>query len=317
MVATVREPAPLTLAFAAHYIALGAAEVHLFLDDPEDPAAEALAALPRTRVVRCDAEYWDRGLGRRPRATTARQSHNATRAYATTEADWLLHCDADEFLFLRRPLGEDLGRLGPEHGWLRMTVAERVWVEGQSGGLFDGAFRLPLPPDSALDRRAYGPLAPMLGRGLAGHVEGKALTATRRGFEVGIHAPSRPGEDGLPPWRDAWHAVLLHYDGVTPRHWAAKTLRYAGLEPDMRRAMLHPARSRQVDHVVERGGDVAAALALHRSLFTLSLDQAALLDAAEALAYAHIDPGAALAGISPGCPLPTAQSSDALLNDGH
>ena len=58
VVSTMDEPAPLVAAFAAHYLSIGASEVHIFLDQP-DPEAEALlAGLPRVYLTVCDAAYW-------------------------------------------------------------------------------------------------------------------------------------------------------------------------------------------------------------------------------------------------------------------
>ena len=45
MAATVNEPVELVLAFLGYHLALGASEVILFFDDPEDPAAEAAEAV--------------------------------------------------------------------------------------------------------------------------------------------------------------------------------------------------------------------------------------------------------------------------------
>lgn len=97
VVATVAEPPELLYAFAAHYLELGADEVHLFVDDPAQPGLEPLRALPRIRLTICDKAHWDRiNGGRRPPAQEMRQIRNANTAYRACRSDWLLHCDADE-----------------------------------------------------------------------------------------------------------------------------------------------------------------------------------------------------------------------------
>ena len=99
VVATVDEPAALVVAFALHHLNIGAAEVHIFLDGPNPEAQEALSAIPQVQVTLCDAAYWAASVRRRnPVLHTVRQQVNADNAYGRTKAEWLLHCDCDEFL---------------------------------------------------------------------------------------------------------------------------------------------------------------------------------------------------------------------------
>jgi len=96
---TMDEPAPLILAWVAHHLSLGAAEAHVYLDRPNPEVTEALAGIEGAFVTVCDASHWANSTrGTRPKRVNARQMLNATEVYTTRPLDWLLHCDADEFL---------------------------------------------------------------------------------------------------------------------------------------------------------------------------------------------------------------------------
>lgn len=299
-----REPAALVVAFAAHHLALGAAEVRLFFDDPGDPAAEMAGALPGVRAVRCDEAHWRGLMGGRPALQSVRQLANATQAAAQTQADWILHADADEFLWCEGTLAEELGRLDASHGWLKLRNLERVWLGGEPGQtVFEGAFRRPVLPGDAVDLGAiYGRDARFLRMGFAGYPVGKALVRARRGYRLHVHAP-RQSDGAMPPFRVARRVHLLHFDGLTPRHWAAKTLRYAAQPDATLEALLHGERQAQVRYVRDRCGTLAEILAFHARLMRLDAGRASALRAADKLSVPKVDPAGVLAAALPGADL--------------
>jgi hypothetical protein len=281
-----REPQALVLTHLAWHLALGAAEVHLFLDDPTDPVAPLASALPRVRVTRCDAAFWAaHPTGRRPDRVTARQSFCATRAYGRAGVGWLLHLDADEFLHPQADLAQELARNAALPGALVVPVRERAYATPDPQALFEGVFRIP--------RRAadpahplLAPLAEMAPRGVIGHALGKSITRTGLPLTLHPHFP-RPLGGGAPqdvPSRPCTAAVLLHFDGLTPRHWLAK--QRARLGDPRPEAWLGPHRQAQLRALAACGGDAAAERALHDRLRVLP-DPAAWIAAglAEARAF--------------------------------
>ncbi|PRY21803.1 glycosyl transferase family 2 [Aliiruegeria haliotis] len=303
VVATVMEPTNLVLAFAAHHLGLGASEVHLFLDDPGDPCANMLRRLPRCYITRCDDWYWSEVRNRdRPLLQSQRQAANATWAYNRTEADWLLHIDADEFLQLDRPLPQILSRLGDEVDWLRIPNHERVWLAAETPvTIFDGVFRSPRRMPDDVYRRTPRGNARFLRRGLAGYPNGKSLSRTGRGLRIGAHAPhaNTTGNHALPAGRTSPDARLLHFDGLTPLHWALKTLRYAAVDDRNITELLHPERQAQVRHVRDACHDLQAVLAFHRDLFVLDPLEADALRRRGALFRSRIAPQRDLAWLLP------------------
>lgn len=226
VVATVDEPAPLIISFAAHYLALGAAEVHLFLDRPNPVAEAALAGLPRLHLTVCDAAYWAQ-VRARPLLHVRRQRHNANKTYKKTQVDFLLHCDCDEFVRDGAGMVDELASLPAEASFLRLQVAERVQrLHHPEGQIFEGMFRWPIDAFFLVGEEIYGKAARFFRDGLTGHRAGKAVVRTGLDLTLGLHAP-----EGWPTYVDSAPGRLLHFDGLTRLHYALKLLRRA-YEPE-------------------------------------------------------------------------------------
>lgn len=219
------EPAPLVAAFARHHLAIGAREVHIFLDTPNPDTVALLAGLEGCFLTICDQAYWDNvGGGRRPERHTARQKFNATRAYQTTGCDWLLHCDVDEFVSDGAALTRLLTGADRNYG-IVLRNRERVHFPGDAGmQIFEGGFRRPIGLTAEDGKAIYGRFAKFLDYGLTGHRTGKTIVPTGHDWTMGIHHPIGPvvADNLRSPTR-----MLLHFDGLTELHYALKLLRKA------------------------------------------------------------------------------------------
>lgn len=228
VVATVDEPAPLVLAFAAWHLSLGASEVHLFLDRADAETEAGLARLPGCRVTVCDDAFWAASERRkRPALHVWRQGQNARLAYGITGADWLLHLDADEFVRDASGVLTELAEAPAEAVCMQLMVAERVWAPGtDDGSLFGGIFRHAMPDFASVGSQVHGDYAAFFRDGLTGHKAGKALVRTGLDIEMGIHVPvgHRPGP-ALKTTR------MLHFDGLTRLHYMIKLLQRAHEKP--------------------------------------------------------------------------------------
>ncbi len=298
VVATVDEPAALVISFAAHYLALGAAEVHLFLDRPNPVAEAALAGLPRLHLTVCDAGYWAQtARKRRPRLHVGRQKHNADRVYAATRADWLLHCDCDEFLRDGDELLAELAAMPANAAYLRLHMAERVQLADQpENQIFDGLFRLPFRSFDLIGEGIYGDDARFLKDGITGHKAGKAVVRRGLAVEMGLHAPS-----GRPVHVQSAQAKLLHFDGLTRLHYGLKLMRRA-LEPPSETKPRHGRpRMAQFTMMQQISADPAACRRMVTRLKTLTAAQVALLGGMGHLDPRPFDPQPALAvfGLTP------------------
>lgn len=281
VVATVDEPAALLAAFVAHYLALGAAEVRLYLDRP-DPEAEALLdGVPGVILTRCDAAWWAASpAGARPPRHTARQLLNASHAGRVSQLDWLLHCDADEFLYCEGRVAAELATTPEHYDAIKIPPLERTYLPGTAppAHVFTGAFRVPRLFTPEEEAAIYGPTARYLGRGVAAHVIGKSVTRLGRGHMIGVHDP-RPATDTAPDPRKtrAETMLLLHYDGLTPLHYAIKLMLRA-TEPAGPEQKRHgAARRAQIRRMAEVCTDAEQARHLQRSVQGVTPRQAAIL----------------------------------------
>lgn len=301
IVMTAREPAQLVLANVVYHLATGAARVTVCLDDPGDPAAALLRQVAGCEVVLCDTAHWQRlNGGKRPERQTRRQSLNATDVYRRSDLDWLIHLDADEFLFQRRPLAEELTHAPRRRGYVAIEPMERVFLAGQpQQGLFDGVFRVPFRGRDAFLPALYGDVLPFLTNGMGGHAAGKAAVPVGLGYRLSIHAPRDGAGERMPPLH-ATSTVLLHFDGLTRAHWLAKMQAYQDQGPE---GLVGPQRLAQLQEL-QACGSVAEAQVFHDRLKAVTpVDHSRLraLGLIEDLAFdpgPHVAEALAQAGLS-------------------
>lgn len=274
VVATVDEPAPLVAAFAAHHLNEGAASVHLFLDSP-DPETEALLrGLPGCHVTLCDASHWQGpGGGRRPRRHPMRQIVNANLAYQACRADWLVHCDADEFIRDGRAMAQELAQAPQDCLHMRLKVAERALRADQpQQGIFDGIFRLPRRVEPWMMEPIYRDLTPFFTKGLTGHTSGKAVVRTGQGLQLSIHEP-----EGRIPALPLRTTRLLHFDGPTALSLCIKLLRRAAEPPRPGKSRHPPGRQAQIARTSALLHDPEALTAFVTALRGVTPDQIEML----------------------------------------
>ncbi len=257
-----------------------------------------LAKLPGCEVMVCDGAYWAASKkGARPVMHTARQIYNARQVYARTDSDWLLHCDADEFVRDGAALVTALAEAPAAAMYLRLLVAERAYPEGHLGEtIFSGAFRHELPDYPRNGARVYGEMQEFFHFGLTGHKAGKALVRTGTGMKMALHAPF-----GKPPHRVIQTTRLLHFDGLTRLHFTLKLLRRAHEPVGQANDRHGEARSTQFLSLREAVGDAALREALVSALKNLEPGQMAQLRRLGCLDEAEFDPRPVLAaaGLAP------------------
>ena len=261
-VSTVFEYPDLTVFFAAYHLAAGAKEVHVYLDNPEDPAFERLSNLPGCVPVRCDGAHWARlTRGVRPQAHTRRQSVNANHCYRRCNIDWLIHIDADEFLHQIGDLAAELAELPADVHCVRYPVVERVFLPGdRRDRIIGGHYRVPIdarPQKTSVLPRPRVPLHLQLlspswilnGKkrklmermldylterpellnqwGFTGHTGGKVAVRVGHPYTMSIHHARHGLDQDAPqlPKALSQSTVLLHNEGATPLAWALKRVR--------------------------------------------------------------------------------------------
>jgi hypothetical protein len=238
------EPAALILCWVAHNLFIGADEVHVYLDRPNPDVVDALQGVDRAFVTLCDEAYWAASHRRaRPIRHTARQKHNATAVYQTRDVDWVMHCDADEFLQLEPDFLDALSAATART--LRLTNLERVRIEPNED-IFAGPFRQ-LTKDRLTTDRIYGRWAGFLEGGMAGYKDGKDIVRTGEPFTMGVHFPidAETNTRHTDPYVELDAARILHFDGLTPLHNVLKLLKRASEPKYQIPRKFGPQRERQ------------------------------------------------------------------------
>lgn len=282
IVMTAREPLPLVETNVRWHLSAGAREAHVYLDRADDPAAACLRRIDGCRVTLCDAAYWRAKRPRRgaPASQMRRQSVNAADAQEHSRADWIVHLDADEFLWQDRPLAGELpyaSELGAE---LRFPVLERSLPQGGAQRtLFEGVFRRASGTDKAMDAVIHGDLAPFLRAGMFSHGSGKCAVPVGRGFRQMVHESflEVEGRRQRAPAYVSTTTRLLHFDGVTPLHWLLKLIRYKVQPQEVQAHVLPPHRQAQIGWMVARMETAADAFAAEAGLRRLSPERVARL----------------------------------------
>ena len=306
-VTTLKEKPETVLSFVAQHVYLGASEIHLYFDDPDDPAFDLVKDIPQVRATRCSAVYWA-GLGHRSDRHQARQKANAQHAYAAVGTDWIIHLDADEMISADRPVAAILAEAADPI--LRLPPFEAMEYDkagrnGRPSHFFRGA--LPETPQGhRLAASAYGPFEGALFSGMLSHAAGKFFVRAKLPeVTLSIHAPYENGKRRAHP--DAEGMRLLHFHGGDYEHWRARVDyrlskgAYMGMYQANREAQgdtLHATLSRLRDEEGEAGlkrfyravctfGPEKAVLrrvgALHRENLWIEAKQAALTGAQDRL----------------------------------
>ena len=185
IVSTVKAPLPQIARFVAYHLRIGAARVHVYLDDP-DPAAEAfLTQDERVHVVQCDRSYWKARHGKRPRTHQRRQVCNATHCYRKTRLHWLAHVDVDEFIMPPRSMAELLALMPDDLCQLQLRPAEML--AGPDRNHFKLTARFAGVDSTALPE-VYPTFGEFLRGGYISHLEGKPIVRTGiPDARLGIH----------------------------------------------------------------------------------------------------------------------------------
>ncbi len=298
IVATVSEPAPLVMAFVAHHLALGASEIHIYLDDPSDPVGDLLEWLPPVHVTRCDRGYWTSLMQWRPKRTVNRQSANATHARTICGVEYLLHCDADEFLRPKSQVEAQLADMPDDRKWMKVFNLERAFVQGAPhASIFDGVFKVHYQQREGTPLRT----SEMTPFGFTGHAAGKPFVRTKHPFNIGIHVPrfGHIKSRRVPPHHPADQIELVHFDGMTPLHWAAKFVRQAALDPEQ---LVHstPHRTAQCKRIFANLDDPAALRALYEEVNGYSEAEIEALEDDGHMTLDTFDLAPALAAVFPG-----------------
>lgn len=198
-VSTVRAPLADIARFAAHHLDMGAAEVVLYLDDPDPDTVAFFEPFSKVTVIECSDAYWADEGKPRPKAHQLRQTHNATRTYANlaSSTNWVIHLDVDEFLMSQRPIADCLADVSVGDAAAIARTVEGLACDDGPVQAFKTTHRQAGVNSTKLNT-VYPTFGPHLHGGFVGHSVGKSFTRAHlqtSGIRLGIHGPRRDGND--------------------------------------------------------------------------------------------------------------------------
>ncbi len=223
---TVSAPSWQIILHARYHSNFGAKKLIYFLDSPQKHSNEELELLSRyAEIILCNHDYWDAQGGKPPNHTT-RQLINLQFARKCKDAEWVLHIDIDEFLYLPSNNFNDVFSLPPEIAEVRIENVERVLTYG-SNTWIDGYFRIKILNNKLLAKH-YGPSAGFFGLGLSNYFHGKSLVKNRpriiQNIHGAIHADAHKEIIRIELHRS--EAIIVHYPCISPSHFVSRYLSF-------------------------------------------------------------------------------------------
>lgn len=211
--------------FVANYRALGARTIHVYHDTPD----RGSLGLRGVRETICSAEYWQ---GCRPEGVEGRQMLNARRAADLSDAEWLLHCDIDELLYLEDEfpsVDSALADLPQSCMSAMVRPVEAIYLEPPATvqEVFATPWfkaRIPHAPSKAFWAELYGHLISLTNAGYWAHRHGKSFVRrTGIGPDVKIPLHGYKGSKAIQLGQTYVNGLLLrHYDAPPFSEWSRK-----------------------------------------------------------------------------------------------
>lgn len=224
--------------WVAYHLAVGVDEIHLFFDDPQDPALDALAGDPRVFCHRCDERFWREHLppGGSGAATLVPDRQAALLAHLLREVlpgrsgpdrvDWLTHLDTDELMWAPQGVRAALEQeLRDELDHLQLPPLEAVPPRMR---MTDAFREVRLFKEHRKERygvaRRLGVTRPFRGRVfLRGHRKGKPIVRVGRVETMRVHGPGPTETQRLHlVTATARELRILHFDAGSFAEWRRK-----------------------------------------------------------------------------------------------
>ncbi|MCP1660524.1 glycosyltransferase family 2 protein [Neisseria perflava] len=225
--------------FIQHHLALGAKEIFVFLDSPNDFPLSEINQDRRVHLIGCDDDFWKNcphfdclryQAGTRPELVEYRQYHNMLHAQLLTSADWLLMLDIDELLYSRGNVNEILATYPDNVFSVLARPREAVYLnEAPQSGL--DVYKTPYFKLHKYHSKAYQTIynrPEMINKGgFYGYVSGKSFTRVNKiVMQNSCHLNASLDRE-LVEGAVEYNFNVLHFESQTPRDFIQKTINRA------------------------------------------------------------------------------------------
>jgi len=256
VVALMKEDGAVVRRFIDYYQKIGASRILIFYDGATDHLAKqgvdsVQLKAQGVEVVACDDGFWLQETGKIPENIQERLRTAFAIGHVQCEADWMLVCDADEFVIDRMPVSKFLDKIPKTIDSVTIPPAEAVWGPGEDITKTFGStwFRRPASANIWRELWIYGPLGILFRRGVLGHSSGKQFVRRGATFDlIHQHYAIRDGHRISVPAVEIDPQLstveLAHFDAVSYARWYEKFRRR--VLNDTASAMKERSRRRQV-----------------------------------------------------------------------
>ncbi len=289
---TLRAPLADTLSFVRYHRSIGIDPVIVTLDDPNDPARDALAAINGVVVVPSDDAHRAK-LGITPDAPIETRLHrnaqNALELARGAGAEWCVIVDGDELIHAPGGLAATLDAIPQDQPVGRFAVREAVpdGIDHRDPFREVHTFRAMGPASRLRLAKRLAPRAFFHGEYLRGHVMGKSAVRTSADVvEFGSHRPVLAS--GRPKARPLESAFVLHYDCCSLAAFQSKWSRR--VDGSARADELRPGRAQQLKAYAAAASDPSKVEELFRRLYLLGPWERFVLSRLGLLETINVDP---------------------------
>lgn len=216
--AIMKNESPYIHEWVAHYTSLGFDQIFVYENDSSDRTATLLKTLDKSGSLTFTP--WP-SLDKKSPQISAYED-----AISRTDADWMLFCDADEFLVLNKH--EDVHQFMEGFGDDVSSVCLNWRIFGSSGhekrtkGLVLERFQQCSEPDFPINRHVKSFVRPSAVKEMHIHAP---VTTGKQVYSDGQEFVFSTGEQGISPEIRTDVAVINHYFTRSKEEWAVKKLR--------------------------------------------------------------------------------------------
>lgn len=237
VVALMKEEIFVIQKFVNYYCKIGARRIYIYIDgEMDNEIAKYKNGIvdnnTEVRFVFCDDVFWEQIDGGRPKDVQPRLEAVFQHCHCRDDSDWLLICDADEFIVSKKSLNQLLDSVPQEVYSFGIDPVEAVWGpdEDISDPFGSSYFRKPNIYNKFLLIRLYGVFFFLFRNGILGHTIGKHFV--RKGVEfssIGCHKAYVNGKGVTTPASSIGYELsdimVAHFDAISFERWYQKWYR--------------------------------------------------------------------------------------------